>query len=631
MGITRRRFLSMSATAAAMGVTPRHLREALAQTAGAVARPEGTTYESAIVRGGSSGYVRLLDGPGFPLVTRAELAEAKRGREGRRRALASIVHLTDVHVIDAQSPARVEFLDRHAEGPASVINAAYRPQETLTAHVAESMVRRVRDLGRGPVTGRSFDCAVSTGDNTDNQQINELELFLTLLSGGRVTPNSGGEIYEGVMDLDEVTYDVHYWHPDSEDPQADNYRRAGFPAYPGLLAASIRSFDATGLGVRWYSVHGNHDGLAQGNLRSNAAIEAVAVGPLKVIALPPGLSPTDAERILTTPGEFDPRLFTAGPARPVTPDPNRHMHSVSEYIQAHLDAPGEPAGHGLTSDNLEDESLHYTFEIAPGVLGVALDTVHRAGYADGSMPRSQLAWLEARLREVSSHWFEADGTRVRGGSTDKLVVLFSHHNLFTLGNPFPDPTDADDPKVNGSAIEAVLHRYPNVVLWVSGHSHENRITPRPDPASRTQGFWEVMTAAHVDHPQQARLVEMVDNADGTLSVFATLIEHAAPASTSSVSPDPLVLASISRELAHNDPQEREAARLGPAEARNVELLLAAPFELSSLPGGGDITTTTPGAGRGVLPSTGVPAPGLALAGVAAAGALLLRRRLEQKG
>lgn len=628
MGLTRRQFLASAAAASALGLTPRQLREALAQTAGAVARPRGTTFESAIVRLGGAPYTRLGDGPGFPLVVRGELAAPKAGREDRRRPLASIVHLTDVHVIDAQSPARVEFIDRYAEGPASAVNAAYRPQELLTCHVGESMVRRVRELGRGPVTGRPFDCAVSTGDNTDNQQLNELEWFFTLLSGGRLTPNSGGPEYEGVMDLEPTTYDVHYWHPDNEDPTADNYRRAGFPAYPGLLQAAVQPFDAAGLDMRWYSVHGNHDGLAQGNLRSNAVIEAVAVGPLKVVGLPAGLSPTDAERILTTPGEFDPRLFTAGPSRPVTPDEGRHLHSFTEYIQAHLDAPGEPRGHGLGEANLADGTLHYTFEVAPGVLGIALDTVHRAGYADGSMPASQVAWLEQRLKEVSGRWFEADGTEVRGTTTDKLVVLFSHHNLYTLGNPFPDPTDADDPKVNGAAIEEVLHRYPNVVLWVNGHSHENRITPRPDPAGRTPGFWEVMTAAHVDHPQQARIVEIVDNGDGTLSVFGTLIEHAAPAATTVGATGPLGLASISRELAHNDPQEAPANRLGPPEARNVELVLNAPFDLGSLTARAPSTgTTTSLPGPGVLPSTGLATPGLALAGAAAAGALALRRRL----
>jgi metallophosphoesterase (TIGR03767 family) len=632
VSLTRRQFLSFGAAAAALGLTPHQLREALAQTAGTVARPAGTTFESAIAAAGEGAYVRLTDGPGYPLVVRSELAEPKAGREARRVSLASVVHVTDVHVIDAQSPARVEFVDRYSDGPGRQVpfSSAYRPQETLTCHVGESMVQRIRSLGRGPVTGRRFDCAVSTGDNTDNQQLNELEWFLTLLDGGRLTPNSGGPAYEGVMDMNATTFDVHYWHPDDERADADLYRAGGFPAYPGLLDASVRPFDAAGLGFRWYSVHGNHDGLLQGNVRSNAILDAIAAGPLKVVGLPPGVSPADAQRMLTTPGEFDPALLSAGPARPVTPDEARRTHDVAGYIRAHLEAAGEPRGHGLTEDNLGDGTLHYTFDAAPGVAGIALDTVNLGGYADGSIGVSQLTWLEDRLREASTRWYEADGTEVRNGSTDKLVVLFSHHNLYSMENPFPDPARPDDPKVNGAAIEEVLHRYPNVVAWVNGHSHRNLITPRPDPAGRTQGFWEIMTAAHVDHPEQARIVEVVNNADGTLSVFATLIEHAAPASTTVGATDPLGLASISRELAFNDPQHSGEDPLGPPESRNAELVLAAPFDLGSLTSGGAAEgTTTTQPQSGVLPATGLVTPGIAVAGTAVAGALALRRRLDR--
>jgi len=127
-------------------------------------------------------------------------------------ALACVVHLTDIHVIDAQSPARVEFLDRYGDEPSTALplQSAYRPQETLTCHVAEAMVQRVNAIGGGPVTGRAYDCAVSTGDNIDNAQVNELAWYLRLLDGGPVTPDSGGPGYQGVMDQDVLSYDVHY-------------------------------------------------------------------------------------------------------------------------------------------------------------------------------------------------------------------------------------------------------------------------------------------------------------------------------------------------------------------------------------------------------------------------------------
>jgi hypothetical protein len=67
----------------------------------------------------------------------------------------------------------------------------------------------------------------------------------------------------------------------------------------------------------------------------------------------------------------------------------------------------------------------------------------------------------------------------------------------------------------------------------------------------------------------------VDNQDGTLSIFATIIDHAGPL-TGGISTT-TALAGLSRELSANDWQERTDARRGGVEDRNVELLIPAPF------------------------------------------------------
>lgn len=103
--------------------------------------------------------------------------------------------------------------------------------------------------------------------------------------------------------------------------------------------------------------------------------------------------------------------------------------------------------------------------------------------------------------------------------------------------------------------------YPNVVLWVNGHTHRNQVVPhrRTAPGAAAGGFWELNTAAHIDWPSQARLVEIVDNRDGTLSVFGTIIDAAAPAAAAYDGLDsPAKLASLARELAANDWQERHS-------------------------------------------------------------------------
>ena len=60
-----------------------------------------------------------------------------------------------MHVVDAQSPARVEFLDRYDDAtPDGLLIAAYRPHEFLTAHVADTMAATVGRSAPGPVSKR---------------------------------------------------------------------------------------------------------------------------------------------------------------------------------------------------------------------------------------------------------------------------------------------------------------------------------------------------------------------------------------------------------------------------------------------------------------------------------------------
>jgi metallophosphoesterase (TIGR03767 family) len=357
------------------------------------------------------------------------------------------------------------------------------------------------------------------------------------------------------------------------------------------------------LKVPWYSVYGNHDNLLQGNFLTKAqiapanAVEQIATGNRKILNLPvfyalldvavkgsgvdlflaEWLDPVDLSNSWSN--WVSRWLSGLTPNRTVTADPKRHIVSRQEFAQAHLNSPPSPGpvGHGFSNSNLTNNTLYYTFEPVPGVLGITLDTVSPGGEADGSLDQTQVAWLEARLKEVHSQYYDSLGNLVKTGNQDKLVVLFSHHTLETLNNPLPDPNVAE-PRVLAGVFQPLLHRYPNVVMWMNGHSHVCRVFPHPDPLGRTGGFWEVNTPSHIDYPQQSRVVELADNKDGTLSIFATLVDHAAPPETqATVTNDVLRLASISRELSANDPQIDLSVQLGTPQDRNVELLIKAPF------------------------------------------------------
>ena len=125
------------------------------------------------------------------------------------------------------------------------------------------------------------------------------------------------------------------------------------------------------------------------------------------------------------------------------------------------------------------------------------------------------------------------------------------------------------------------------------HAERRRLRRRAHPreprhastaAARGAGFWEIATASHVDYPQQSRTIEIMDNRDGTLSLFGTILDSAAPAAApapgSALGFTSAQLASLGRTLSFNDPQrdadEDDPPREGRRADRNVELLVQGP-------------------------------------------------------
>ena len=468
----------------------------------------GTGSTLASTWGDPIGDGRLRPGPGEVLMDRVELGPRAAGTQ----VLATFAHVTDAHVLDASSPARVTFLDRLGVP----FESTFRPQEALTAQVLAGAARSVRGLRPQFV--------VQGGDLIDNDQSNELSHALAVLSGRTVDPGSGPDGYFGVQLAGNP--DPFYYRPDVDAPR-----------YPGLLRAATCTFAGPGLGVPSYPVLGDHDVLVAGEVVPTELTRSLAVGDRALWELPAGLTlppGVRADAAASPDGPPDPGLVDsflrqalAGPTVTVPADAARREMAVTEVVDRSRGA----AGPGMVGARQTPgpACLDYTLDLGPRLRLIVLDLVRRGGGSGGVVASGQAAWLAGAL----------------AGSGGRWVIIVSHQPLTS--------------SAGGESLLSMLDGSQRVIAALSGHTHRNRIVPRPTPAG---GYWLISTASLIDYPQQARALRLLTTAGGGVALQTWMLDH--------VFPGPL--GAIARQLSFIDAQGgRPKGFAGARPDRNVTL------------------------------------------------------------
>ena len=452
------------------------------------------------------GYSRWQTGPGLDYVQRTELAPDASDTTPVARLL-SFFAITDIHISDEESPAQPLYFGWSAlYGTSSAgASSAYSPVQLGSTQVLDAAIQTANALHQKT----PFDFAISLGDNVNNTQYNELRWFIDVMDGGEIHPSSGAHAGKNSID---------YQMP--------------------FLAKGLNKE------IPWYQVIGNHDQFWMGSAFEQEKTLAVHIGDTVLnMANDPTPTPTGVYGHGVYGGVVDgstplgdvikdglEELFPTPPT--VVADPNRHSlatleSSSHDWMAQFFHTSSQPVGHGFSQSNLDDDVASYVFQPKADLplKVISLDDTCKGlgqhSYAAACLDSDRIAWLKKQLDD--------------GQTNGELMIIAAHipinpQNDIDDTAPYSLPLWAPSP-VKQEDVLTLLHSYPNLILWISGHRHINAVTPQPyNAADLTDhpelSFWEVETASLRDFPQQFRTFDIRRNQDETLTMRVTNVDPA---------------------------------------------------------------------------------------------------------
>ncbi|MHC9538487.1 MAG: TIGR03768 family metallophosphoesterase [Vulcanimicrobiota bacterium] len=455
------------------------------------------------------GYSAWQVGPGLPIVKRTELAPLYNGAVNVARLMHYFTS-SDNHITDKESPAEALYFGWSAVFLQSgLYSQAYSPVCLSTTQVIDAAVRTINALNRQ----QQFDFGIFLGDAANSSQLNELHWFLDVVDGRYVTPSSGAHLGSDIID---------YQKP---------YQAAGLDS-----------------SILWYQAIGNHDQYWMGTHYPTLKVRT-AQGSDTILNMGDNVfAPNAIEGTGTYVGVVDGTtiygdVIYGGPVAGMIPpnptvaaDSNRislttATSSTTNFIDQFFNySTSLPVGHGFNRSHTGSLAACYSFvpkSNIPLKIIVLDDTCKTTVsgnspnfYGDGWMDTERLNWLTGELQA--------------GQDANQLMIIAAHipvNPQTGISDTTPDPQFYVDPSDSGVNITdaqfvAFLQQYPNLLMFMAGHRHENVVTPQPstDPAHPENGFWEVETSSTRDFPQQFRIFDIRRNSDNTISILTINVD-----------------------------------------------------------------------------------------------------------